>query len=239
MKRLLLVALVATSFSGLANANNGVYASLKTGISDTKLKSNEVNYNVNGGAGSETHRIANQTRSTYPNIAVAVGYDFSLISPVNARAELEYTYKDKTKFDADASSITTFNSYDENVPTPYTNTVRTQSLMLNGYYDFKNQSKFTPYVSAGVGITRIKNNLKNTNYPDDEYSLSKSDNHFTWSTGLGIAYNISQNVALDASYRYVDAGKFEFKHTHSSSEDTSVKFKQTSNDYALGIRYNF
>lgn len=239
MKSILLTTLFVASFSGVANANNGVYTSIKSGISETKLKSNEVNYNTSTGVGSHTHLIKNESKSIYPNIAVAVGYDFSTISPVNARAELEYTYKNKTTFDADAASVTTFNSYDENVPAKYTNTLRTQSLMLNGYYDFKNQSKFTPYVSAGVGVTRIKNNLKDTDIPDGEYDFSKSDNHFTWSAGLGVAYNVSQNVALDLSYRYVDAGKFEFKHTHSSSEDTSVKFKQTSNDFALGIRYSF
>lgn len=239
MKNIICTTIVALSFSGFANANNGVYTSLKAGISDTKLKNNEINYNTSTATGSETHQIENQTKAIYPNIAVAVGYDFSAISPVNVRAELEYTYNDKTTFDTNASSIRTHNSYTENVSTPYTNTLTTQSLMLNGYYDFKNQSKFTPYISAGVGMTRIKNNLKNTNYPDNEYSFSKSDNQFTWAAGLGIAYNLSQNVALDLSYRYIDAGKFEFKHDHSAVENTLVNFKQTSNDFAAGIRYNF
>ena len=41
MKHLLLITLVTTSFSGLAYAENGIYASLKAGISNTK---NEVHY---------------------------------------------------------------------------------------------------------------------------------------------------------------------------------------------------
>ena len=108
--------------------------------------------------------------------------------------------------------------------------------MLNSYYDFKNTSKFTPYISAGVGVTRVKNESTDIEFPD--YSFSKSDNHFTWSAGVGVAYNITNNVALDASYRYLNAGKFEFSQDF-DDDSQSVKYKLSSNDYSLGIRYNF
>lgn len=240
MNRLLLVALVSASFSGFANANNGVYASLKAGVSDTKLKNNEVNYSYPEDDYALTYKQGNQTKSVYPNISAAIGYDFSAISSVNARVELEYNYKDSTLFNSNTNQIITVEGNDSNSETEdellFTNKVKAQSLMLNGYYDFKNTSKFTPYVSAGVGVTRIKNESIDIEYSN--YSFSKSDNHFTWSAGVGVAYNITNNVALDASYRYVDAGKFKFSQDF-SDDSQSVKYKLTSNDYALGIRYNF
>lgn len=232
MKHLLLVALVATSFSGLANANNGVYASLKAGVSDTKYKNGSDYYHFHDVQGDgATLNNFNQTKSTYPAISAAVGYDFSSISPINARAELEYTYKDTTTFEPNIYSVTANNTtaiFSEDFSL-FQNKLTTQSLMLNGYYDFKNQSKFTPYLSAGIGFTHVK---------DSAYTPNATDNHFTWSAGAGVNYAVSKNVGLDLSYRYVDAGKFNFT---SDSEEIIFKsnFKLISNEYLLGIRYNF
>lgn len=238
MKQLLLV--TAISFSSLAYADNGFYTSLKAGISDTKLKSNEVNYAYPEDDYSEKYTQNNQTKSIYPNISVAVGYDFSVISPVNVRAELEYNYKDSTQFNSNTNQIITTEGDDSESQTGdellFSNKVKAESLMLNSYYDFKNTSKFTPYISAGVGVTRVKNESTDIEFPD--YSFSKSDNHFTWSAGVGVAYNITNNVALDASYRYLNAGKFEFSQDF-DDDSQSVKYKLSSNDYSLGIRYNF
>ena len=37
-----------------------------------------------------------------------------------------------------------------------TSDVSTDSLMVSGYYDFANKSKWTPYVGAGIGYTKLK-----------------------------------------------------------------------------------
>ena len=240
MKQLLLV--TAISFSSLAYADNGFYTSLKAGISDTKLKSNEVNYAYPEDDYSEKYTQNNQTKSIYPNISVAVGYDFSVISPVNVRAELEYNYKDSTQFNSNTNQIITTEGDDSESQTGdellFSNKVKAESLMLNSYYDFKNTSKFTPYISAGVGVTRVKNESTDIEFPD--YSFSKSDNHFTWSAGVGVAYNVTNDVSLDLSYRYVDAGKYDFKFERDSeSLPDTTSFKSNSHDYSLGIRYNF
>lgn len=236
MKHLLLTTLVIASFSGLANASDGIYASVKSGISDTKVKSNSLDFydptsDLNG-----RFEFSNQTKSVYPTISAAVGYDFSKISNVNARAELEYTYKNSTSFNPQVVALVDLDTGErttDGLESNSTNKLTTQSLMLNGYYDFKNQTKFTPYISAGVGFTHVKNKQS-----DEDYSTSDSDNHFTWSAGVGVAYHISNNVALDASYRYVDAGKFKFTDTQ-DGEFARTNMKLSSNDYLLGIRYNF
>ena len=233
MKHLLLIALVATSFSGFANANNGIYASLKSGISDTKYKNSSDYYKaIDNNSDGLTFNNSNQTKSIYPTISVAAGYDFSTISPINARAELEYTYKDSTTFSPNIDSVT-YNNTTEIFPynlSLFESKLTTQSLMLNGYYDFKNQSKLTPYVSVGIGSTYVKNK---------QYATPKmSDNHITWSAGVGVTYSVLSNVSLDLSYRYVDAGKFNFDSTI-NNEQLITKFKLISNEYLLGLRYNF
>lgn len=220
MKRILYIALVTASFSGLANANDGIYASIKAGIAHTEFK--DSTYKALG----ETSNNRSKYETVYPSIYAAAGYDFSAISPVDARIELEYNYKDKTDFNPTLAN---------KALNRINNELTSQSLMLNGYYDIKNSTKFTPYVNAGVGFTHLKNQQT---VKADNHSSSDSDNHFTWSAGVGVAYAVSQDVALDLSYRYVDAGKFKFDNTLGLNKtETDVKLR--SNEYLLGIRYNF
>lgn len=250
MKYLLLVALVATSFSGLANADNGIYASIKSGISNTKMKDNKVHYYDNY---EDTHLLVDyyqkdQSKSIYPHISAAVGFDFSKISPVDARLELEYSYKDSTAFKPKSTHATILvtspeepDFYAEDIYPHdlnlFSHELKSQSLMFNGYYDFKNKSKFTPYISAGVGMTQVKNNYHFITEP--EFNFTKTDHHFTWSAGVGTTYNVTDNVALDLSYRYVDAGKLKFSGTLFDGSSEKTHFKLNSQDYSFGIRYNF
>lgn len=245
MKHLLLITLVTTSFSGLAYAENGIYASLKSGISNTKMKNNEVHYFYDDGEyfSYEDYYQHNQSKSIYPHISAAIGFDFSKISKVNTRAELEYTYKDNATFTPSANYEVWSNNFGSEIYPGakdlnlFSHDLKSQSLMVNGYYDFKNKSKFTPYIGVGLGVTRIKNNYVNLLYPD--YYLSQNDNHFTWSTGIGVTYNINNNVALDLSYKYVDMGKFTFGQNFKEHDAEMTSFKLSSQDYSLGIRYNF
>ena len=237
MKKILLASVVLLSFSGLANANNGVYTSLKAGISDTKYRNSEDTLSFNDG-GHVVLKNNNETKAIYPTISAAVGFDFSAISPINARAELEYTYKDKETFSPTVNSTAAFGDgveVPDDTDTFFNNQLRSQSLMLNGYYDFKNTSKFTPYVGVGVGITRAKNQQTDLESKD---SVSSTKNHFTWSAGVGVAYSVTDNVALDLSYKYIDAGKFKFNSNDEDGRfDTKVDLR--SQDYTLDIRYNF
>lgn len=245
MKRLLLIALAATSFSGLAHANNGVYASVKAGVSNTKMKDNQVNYFYDDGSyySHEDYYQHDQSKSIYPNISTAVGFDFSKISNINSRIELEYTYTHSTKFEPTSNYEIWTNTYSTDKylskegTKKFSNDLKSQSLMVNGYYDLANKSKFTPYLGAGIGLTRVKNDYVNLDYPD--YNLSKSDNHFTWSTSIGVSYNVANNVDLDLSYSYVDLGKFRFGKDFKEYDSEETSFKLNSQDYSLGIRYTF
>ena len=242
MNRILLAAILSTS--SFAYADSGLYTSLKAGVSDTKFEDYKVDLSVGNDSLVYKHKDADET--IYPNISAAIGFDFSKVSKVNARAELEYTYKDKATFAPNISSAifngVDFSNLTEGFPSVLVNELRTQSLMLNGYYDFKNKSKFTPYLSAGVGVSRIENKVSiNPEYfGGSENITTDTNNNFTWTAGAGIAYKVTENVALDLAYRYVDAGETDVSQ---SFEGIGIKLKNTadlvSHDYSLGVRYNF
>lgn len=248
MKRILLATVIATS--SFAYADSGFYTSLKAGVSDTKFENTEYQFNPEADV-DLTYHNKDVDETVYPNIALAVGFDFSKISKVNARAELEYTYKDTVKFTprADLFVVNT-PDFSDSIPLPegfpglLVNELRSQSLMLNGYYDFKNTSKFTPYLGAGVGVTRIKNKQSlNPEFFIESDSQSDTSNTFTWSANVGVAYQVTENVALDLGYRYVDAGEIEFNTNNSlffgPNSDMKTTADLVSHDYSLGLRYNF
>ena len=102
-----------------------------------------------------------------------------------------------------------------------------EAYMFNMYYDFNLDSKFTPYIGAGIGTAKTKYKLK-----EDGYSESFSDRQFAWQAGVGIAYAATDHVSVDFGYRYADYGDFSKKFANNHK----VKFDTKANEIYLGLR---
>ena len=117
--------------------------------------------------------------------------------------------------------------------------------MLNAYYDFKNSTDFTPYLSAGLGYAYIsqktsnifKINVNSLTIP--LWSRSHATNNFAWSAGAGIKYSINQDFSFDLSYKYLDAGQAEVYHFDSIGTDFNSKTKVRTHDIMLSATYHF
>lgn len=130
-------------------------------------------------------------------------------------------------------------SYDEN-----TGKINVQSLFLNVYYDFRNESKFVPYVGGGIGFGFVGmkgtgESREGSDFLDTGISKKNSTN-FAWNIGLGCAYEFTDYFALDLGYRYANFGKAK-SGTYSDEEGT---FKLTTNriamhQFTLGARFTF
>ena len=77
--------------------------------------------------------------------------------------------------------------------------IRLSSLLFNLYYDFKNGSRFTPYISAGLGLGNMKLD-----------GATKSDAVGEYQFGAGMAFQISERIALDLKGRYLGTTDAEF-----------------------------
>lgn len=110
------------------------------------------------------------------------------------------------------------------------NSLENNSLMLNAYYDIDTGTKFTPYVGAGIGMARLKAKIADS----DGVSFSKNKTSFAWQIGAGVSYAMTDNLSLDAGYRYVDSGDVTIK-----NEDEKYKFESNSHEFLLGLRYSF
>lgn len=116
--------------------------------------------------------------------------------------------------------------------------------MFNNYYDFKNQTSFTPYISIGLGLARVDYNrvLSTTIYtPTDVLNSSKTStiNNFAWALGAGTQYTINNNLALDVSYRFLDAGKYQISETDLAGNKDKTKTNIRTHDIMLGLVYRF
>ena len=132
------------------------------------------------------------------------------------RTELELNIRDKAEKTYDGGEGSWKNSLENN------------SVMLNAYYDIDTGTKFTPYVGAGIGMARLKAKI------DDEQDFSKSKTTFAWQVGAGVSYAMTENVSLDAGYRYTDSGDVTVK-----GDEGKAKFESTSHEFLLGARYAF
>lgn len=106
-----------------------------------------------------------------------------------------------------------------------------EAYMLNAYYDFRIDSKFTPYVGVGIGSAKVKYKMK-----EWTYSESFSDRKLAWQIGAGIAYAATDNVSVDVGYRYIDYGDFK---KHFEDWSGSYSFSTRANELYVGLRYSF
>ncbi|MBQ8345981.1 MAG: porin family protein [Alphaproteobacteria bacterium] len=109
----------------------------------------------------------------------------------------------------------------------------TMSYMINGYYDFYNQSSLTPYVGLGLGLAKVK--YENEWWEDSSMGIfsgkwKASKTKMVWNVAAGLSYKINEKTNLDLGYRYVDYGSF-------SKEES--KFETKANEFSLGVRFAF
>ena len=140
---------------------------------------------------------------------LSAGYDFG-----DFRVAADYTHYKSHKESGRISDSTTYDAK-----------AKFQSVGVSAIYDFDLNSPVKPYVGARVGLNRFSY--------DDDYRRAgyhATETFRKTKTGLGVmtgvGYNITQNVALDAGYRYNHWGNFDGMkvHTHEVSAGVRVKF---------------
>jgi len=191
----------------------GFYLTPKLFYSHIKSDTGHGGYsdNVGGGAG-------------------AVGYDFSTLGYAPVRLELEWGLRSKTKYDEVVyrwlGGKTTLQSK-----------TSVTSVFANMFYDFHNQSDFTPYIGAGLGTARIRvENKWRARGTLSEYQVSKSKSNwdFAWNVGAGVSYNLIDEIALDMGYRYADFGALT-----DLPDLENVDVDGTGHELLLGLRLTF
>ena len=106
------------------------------------------------------------------------------------------------------------------------------SFLVNGWYDFRNATKFTPYIGAGIGVAKISLNkvaLSGFTLVDDD------DVVFAYQLGGGVAYALSPRVSLTLDYRFVATTDPSF----TDFEGVSFESEYRSHSILFGLRVGF
>lgn len=129
-------------------------------------------------------------------------------------------------------------------PDNYSGSKSEWTFLANGYVDLGTWYCITPFVGAGVGVSR--NTISNftdigVNVAADTYFDTASKWSFAWALYGGLAYKVSPNVTVELAYRYLDLGDATTGTGHAydgSSTWAPFEFNHlTSSDIKLGVRF--
>lgn len=210
-----LALICALALSGVAKAEGtGMYLAPKFLMS---IQSNYPTFQAG-------HDEANEQYSQFTlGGALALGYDFNSQFGVPVRAEVEYALRGNSE-----------KSWNYDKVFDLKGAWNASTLFLNLYYDFRNSTAFTPYVGAGLGMAF---NYANYTLTAKDYNANFDDHRttFAWNVGAGVAYDITDNFAVDLGYRYVNLGYYEVD----LPEGAKVKNQPSNHEFMLGLRYTF
>ncbi|HET7850063.1 MAG TPA: outer membrane beta-barrel protein [Pseudolabrys sp.] len=138
----------------------------------------------------------------------------------------------------------------------YTGSKSEWTFLFNGYVDLGTWYRITPFIGAGVGVSR--NTISNFgdfsvcvnslscagNGGSDAFAGSASKWNFAWALYAGLGYQLSPDVALELSYRYIDLGSARtgdvIAFDGTNNFNNPMEFHHlTSQDIRLGLRVNF
>ena len=227
---LLLVAALLPMSSFVQAEGTGVYVTPKLGYGQMKASFKVVE------DGEPDFKVGSQSKSAAV-FGLAAGYDFSKKLSVPLRVELEYTgMGDNTKKRRHSG---TFEEEDKT-------TVGASALFVNTYFDFHNRSAFTPYVGLGLGNSFLSAKGRHVELQgnwDDKYG-EKTTTNFAWNVGVGGAWKVSENFALDLGYRYANLGKAKSKKAYDLTSNYQQDYWLEAKDveihqFLLGARFSF
>lgn len=192
MKKILLAVLMSATALSAAHAAG-------TQTTTTTHYHSETYYNWNPFADNVTGLyVAAQAGGTFPDNGydddgvynLSLGWQFHPL----VRAEIEGGYRHLDQSGTGISNI--------------------YSVLVNAYWDIKNDTRFTPFLGAGAGWA----------YENANSALGDNNSSaFAYQGIAGVSFAIDNNWALTAQYNYFDTTDFDFK----------------SHEVKGGLRYTF
>jgi opacity protein-like surface antigen len=230
IERKSIIALMASIFMcNIVNAEeikteSPFYARIDVGLSqpNEKLDSNDTYYN---------QRLL---RSEF--YGVGAGYIFNK----NVRSDLTLTGRTNYKFSYDGTND------DGNINA--NQQISSTTLMLNTYYNVPVNDTFSPYVNAGLGVSRISMGDYYATYNDGELVHSSGSNNnynLAWSIGLGAQVKLTNNLSCDTFFRFIDMGKTKTQSISISNNnsnvgsDSAAPFLLQSYETGISLIYRF
>lgn len=192
------VAASAQDSKGVQRGDDGWYASAAATLSFLNDTAGTI---ANAPVPGSTVRIENPLKAGY-GLQAALGRSFG---PIRLEGEVGYS---RNKQDRYVSIVPPTGSIHADV--------KDDALrwMVNGYYDFSLMG-VQSYLGAGLGVARIDIDFFAPRAPFSAEAprqlIKDSDSRFSYQLMGGIAFPLSDDVALTLQYRWFDAGTINAK----------------------------
>ena len=147
-------------------------------------------------------------------IGGAVGY---MMEKFRLEGELSYQANDIDKVSGAGGSE------------PVNGDVTALTLLFNGYFDFDTGRIWTPYITGGLGYSKVEADIE---------GLSEDDNVFTYQLGVGVGFAMSETLTLDWGYRYLGAEDFSYRYSDPSGSIT-LDAVIASHNLTVGLHFAF
>jgi len=171
-------------------ASDGVYVRIGGGVAFASDWAQDYTFNPNAAfAGSPP------TGQTVGNgdgyvIGGAIGFDYA----DGIRTELEYRYA-STGIDAVTINDPTLGP---TLATPVNDDINVHFLMSNFYFDWRNDSRFTPFIGGGVGGAFVEN------------ETGVRDAALAYQGRAGVSFDVGGGFSLDTEYIYLRTSKLSY-----------------------------
>lgn len=206
-----------------ANELKDLYIGLSAGIS--LLSASDI-YPLPDMAGSTARQ--NKAEESVFQTDLQLGYNWQSYG-LPMRSEISYGYRSALSYDPAPVFINdTVNMQSD---------TRTHSLFANLFYDFYLTPRFSPFVGGGVGWGH---SVAAQDFHDPttgrRESFREHSQNFIWNLSIGGTYAMTQNLFLNAFYRYSDLGQIEYR-----TQNTRILEAEKLSEHALslGMRYQF
>lgn len=206
---------------------HGLYFTARAGLGVSMV--DDLDFDIYGDSYTLDAEEDSDTSSLF---GLAIGWDLSRTTSTPVRIELEFMNMGEATFKWQKDLVVGGTSYDER----FNGKINATTFFLNGYYDFHNSSRFTPFVQAGLGIANVK--LKAAWYDNGFYSGEESDTNtnLAVNVGGGVGLGITDNFSLDAAYRFNYLGPAGVE---ADAIDLEIETTLWRHDFLLGARYTF
>lgn len=161
--------------------------------------------------------------------ALAIGLDLWQQQMIPLRIEVEYALRGNSEH-----SWEDFGRFTSKVKGTWNNS----TLFANAFWDFHNDSPFTPYLGAGIGMAFNYTGYDITFHNGDKVSMDDRFTDLAWNVGAGFSYDVNEFLALDASYRFVGLGYNEVS-TTVGGVTAKIENEPYNNEFMVGLRFNF
>ena len=153
------------------------------------------------------------------------------------RAEMMLGARESRKFAGDVDIVIAGLPVDPPIHT----TLKSYTMMFNGYYDLGKFGGFVPYVGAGIGFAYHKMGDVTIDHPaSPNPQLGEDKLAFAWSLMAGVGYQLTDRAVLDVGYRYIDMGS-----ARSSHGDVVMAWNPrlemddlSAHEFKVGLRYH-